>query len=40
MEFKWANLSNDQIAFLKRMEEEFAQKFGDKVYVMAMAKNQ
>jgi hypothetical protein len=38
MSLKWADLTPEQVAFLQRFEEEFSQKFGDNVYVIAIDK--
>jgi hypothetical protein len=38
MELKWASLTEEQVNFLKRVETEFAEKFGEKVYVIALNK--
>jgi hypothetical protein len=38
MSLKWADLTQEQIAFLQRFEEEFSQKYGDKVYVVVVDK--
>lgn len=38
MALKWADLTEAQISFLKKSEQEFAQKFGGDIYLVAVAK--
>lgn len=36
MDFKCAELTEEQISFLKKSEQEFTQKFGNKIYLIAV----